>query len=301
MALDEDLGKILQIPIQYNEKLQLIEMQYDTEIKNKIDSLPEPFHTYYKKVKKWSSFHPEADVSKFHIPKGIMQSITKIKSKMMRLKIGGLKEDYGYSSGLKFDMGPVIQAIASGKGLTSKSRPFIRVTSDIQHSITILIDFSSSMKPYHEKVRESVYIFSEVISQLQLPFAIFGYSENFWIIKDFSDKWNIETKARLFSIEPKGMSPAGIAIDIASHFTQKVSEKGKILFVISDGLFDNRKLVRLSVSNARKLGIILIGISTCFNIDDLFPIAIVETENLNTIWSRDSFMRLYSKEFQSVY
>jgi hypothetical protein len=299
MVMSDELARIQ--PRQINPKFRQVEMLFDTDIKNRLDSIPEPFHTYYLKVKKWNAQYPEADINQFKLPTGIMNSINTVKQKMMQLKIGGLREEFGFSAGSKFKLDIVIQSIASGRGLTSRTRPFIRVTSEILHSITLLLDFSSSMKPYHQKIRESVYIISEVLNRLRLPFAIFGYSEKFWIIKNFADKWNIETKARLFTLKPAGMSPAGIAIDVAGNITRRSAEKGKIMFVITDGLFDDRIQAKLAVKSARKAGVVTVGISTSLDIHDVFPINILETENLNEVWSQDSFMRLYSKQFHSDY
>ncbi len=299
MVMSDELARIQ--PRQINPKLQQVEMLFDTDIKNRLDSIPEPFHTYYLKVKKWTAQYAEADINQFQLPTGIMNSINTVKRKMMQLKIGGLREEFGFSAGSTFKLDVVIQAIASGRGLTSRTRPFIRVTSDILHTVAILVDFSSSMRPYYQKVRESVYIISEVFNRLRLPFAIFGYSEKFWIIKNFTDKWNIETKARLFTLKPTGMSPAGIAIDVAANITRRAAEKGKIMFVITDGLFDDRVQAKLAVKSARKAGVVTIGVSTSLDIHDVFPINILETQNLNEVWSQDSFMRLYSKQFQSDY
>ncbi len=297
MVMSEDLSS-LQFKHR-DPKLQLIELLFNTEIKNRMDSVPEPFHTYYRNVKKWAAAYPDADLEQFKIPLGVQSSINNVRLKMSQLKIGGLKEEFGFSSGSKFQLDVVIQAIASGRGLTSKSRPFVRVTSDIQHSVTLLLDVSSSMKQWHKKVRESTYILGEVLDRLRLPFAIYGFSEKFWIIKHFSNKWDIQSKARLFALQSSGMSPAGLALDLASHITQQVSEKGKVLFVITDGLFENRVLAKLAVKSARKAGIVVIGISTCADISEIFPINILETESLNEIWSKDYFMRIYTKEFHS--
>ncbi len=299
--MGDELSKIPFRQRQNLAKLHVAERVFNTDIKNILDALPEPFHTYYTKVKNWDAFHPDVDPKSFRPPKGIISAVSKIKSKMMQLKIGGLKEHFGYTSGVKFDMNTVVQSIASGRGLSSRSRPFIRVTSEIMHAAAFLIDFSSSMKKHFKKIRESVYVFSEVFNGLHLPFGIFGYSEKFWIIKNFEERWNLATKARLFGLEPFGISPAGIAIDVAGAAIQKVSQKGKILFVITDGMFDDRKRVKFAVEAIMKMGIVIIGISTCFDIKDVFPISILETENLDKIWIRDSFMRLYSKIFQSEY
>ncbi len=299
MAMGEALKKLMQEPEDYDTRLQITEMQFNTEIKNILDTLPDPYQTYLRKVKKLKAVYPRAKIEKFQMPEGVMNAINDIKSKMIRLKIGGLKEEYGFSSGIKFDLGTVIQAIASGKGLTSKDRPFIKVKSDIEHAITILVDFSSSMKAYEKQIRESVFIFSEVLDKLQLSFSIFGFSDKFWIIKNFNNKWNLDAKARLFSLEPSGMSPAGIAMDVAGSIMRKVSEKGKIMFVLTDGFFDNRIHAKLAVKEIRKSGIVIIGISTFADMSDVFPICMVETENLNQIWSQDSFMRIYSREFHS--
>ena len=297
--MGDALRKLMQDPAVYNARLQITEMQFNSEIKNILDTMPEPYQTYLRKVKKFKAVYPPADLEKFRMPEGIMNAINDVKTKMMQLKIGGLKEEYGFSSGIKFDLGTVIQAIASGKGLTSRDRPFIKVRSDIEHAVTLLVDFSSSMEVYEKEIRESVFIFSEVLDKLQLTFSVFGFSDKFWIIKDFDDKWNLEAKARLFSLKPSGMSPAGIAIDVAGSMTRKVSDSGKIMFVLTDGFFDNRIQVKLAVKEIQKGGIAIIGISTFADMSDVFPICMVETENLNQVWSQDSFMRIYSREFHS--
>ena len=298
MVMGDALKKIMQ-PEDYNARLQITEMQFNTEIKNILDTMPEPYQTYLRKVKKLKAVYPPADLDKFKMPEGVMNSINDLKRKMMQLKIGGLREEYGFSSGIKFDLGTVIQAIASGKGLTSKDKPFIKVKSDIEHAVTILVDFSSSMAAYEKQVRDAVFVFSEVLDKLQLSFSVYGFSDKFWIIKNFDNKWNLEAKARLFSLKPAGMSPAGIAIDVTGAMMRKVSEKGKIMFVITDGFFDNRIQAKLAVKEIRKAGIVILGISTFSDMSDVFPICMVETENLNQIWSQDSFMRIYSREFHS--
>ncbi len=301
MIMGDDLKKIKFKSSKNITKLLVSEKLFNTEIKNRFDSIPEPFQTYLKRVKKWKAIHVEPELAKFKPPKGIISAISKVKSKMTQLKIGGLKEEHGFTSGVKFSMSTVVQALASGRGLTSRSRPFIRLRSDITHSITILIDFSSSMQKNFNKVRESVYIFAEVLNGLRLPFSIYGFGDKFFIIKDFSEGWNNETKARLYTLEPFGISPAGIAIDVAGSISQKMSEKGKIMFVITDGAFDDRTQTKLSVESVKKSGVVVIGISNRFDIKDVFPICMVETENLNEIWYKDYFMRLYSRVFQSDY
>ena len=287
------------VPGQGNGKLLSIEAKYNAEIKNLIDALPEPYHTYLYKVKKWRAIHPLADITNFSIPKGISNDLNKTRMKLMQLKIGGLKEEYGFSSGIKFNLGTVVQAIASGRGLSSRDKPFIRLTSNITHSVTLLIDFSSSMGSHINKVKDSVYIFCDVLNRLQLSFGVFGYSEKFWIIKDFNEKWNLDVKSRLFGLEAKGMAPEGIAINTAGSMTQRMIEKGKIMFVITDGIFENRVQAKRAVQSVRKSGVVVVGISTFSDISDVFPINIVAHEGLNEIWSKDSFMRIYKNEFHS--
>ena len=100
MVMSEDLSQF--IPKQRDAKLQLVEMLFNTEIKNRLDSIPEPFHTYYQKVKKWTARYPDADFDQLSLPIGLQSSINTVKTKLSQLKIGGLKEEYGYSSGSKF-------------------------------------------------------------------------------------------------------------------------------------------------------------------------------------------------------
>ncbi len=287
------------LPGSKNPKEHVVELIINHEIKNVLDAVPEPFHTYLARVKKWRAVHPSGDPSRFQAPKGVSNDINEAKMKLSQLKIGGLKEVYGFSSGVKFSMAAVIQAIASGKGLTSKDRPFIKVKSDITHSVTILVDFSASMAQHVDKVKESVFVVSEVLSKMQLSFCVLGFSENLWIIKDFSEKWDLESRARLYNLAASGMSPAGPAISVAGAITQKAIEKGKVMFVITDGLFDDPVQVKLAVQSVRKKDIIIVGISIFANIGDVFPIVIHRPDNLNGLWSTDALMRIYSREFQS--
>ena len=302
MTMSDGLKKVKFKTKQNIAKLLVSEKLFNTEIKNRLDSIAEPFQTYLRRVKKWKAVHVEADGKKLKPERNVLGAISKVKAKMNQLKIGGLKEEHGFTSGVKFSMSTVVQAIASGRGLTSRSRPFIRIKSDhITHSITILIDFSSSMRKNFEGVRESVYIFAEVLNGLRIPFSIYGFGDKFFIIKEFNEGWNNEIKSRLFTLQPFGISPAGIAIDVAGSITQKMSEKGKIMFVITDGAFDDRKQAKLSVETVKKSGVVVIGISTRYDIREIFPINLQETESLHEIWNRDSFMRLYSRVFQSEY
>lgn len=284
-----------------NAKLLSIEALYNAEIKTFLEAMPEPYHTYLYKVKKWRAVHPRADISNFSIPKGITNDLNKTRMKLMQLKIGGLREEYGFSSGVKFNLRTVVQAIASGRGLSSRDKPFLRLTSNITHSVTLLIDFSSSMASQIDKVKESVYIFSEVLDRLQLSFGVFGYSEKFWIIKHFNEKWDLDAKSRLFGLEARGMSPEAIAINTAGSMTQNMIDKGKIMFVISDGLFENRLQAKRAVQGVRKSGVVVVGVSTFADVSDVFPANIIVHDDLNEIWAHDSFMRIYKNEFHSEY
>ncbi|MBD3187029.1 VWA domain-containing protein [Candidatus Bathyarchaeota archaeon] len=284
-----------------NVKLQSTEMLYNTEIKGIIDALPEPWHTYLLRVKQFQAKHPVADISGYSKPKEITGDINKTRLRLMQLKIGGLKEEYGFSSGVKFDLGIIVQAIASGRGLSSRDKPFIRLTSDITHSVTILIDCSTSMEKYMKSIKESVHVFCEVLNGLQLSFTLLGYGEQFWIVKDFAEKWDLEAKARLSSLEARGMAPESIAIKVAGNVSRNAIEKGKVMFVITDGIFENRIHAKRSVQAVRKDGIVIIGVSVLAQIGDVFPVNIVERDDLNSIWARDALMRIYSREFQSDY
>ncbi|MBD3351864.1 MAG: hypothetical protein GF364_10295 [Candidatus Lokiarchaeota archaeon] len=284
-----------------NTKEQTVELMFNSEIKNYVDILPEPFRTYLSRVKKWEAMHPPANIEEFSAPKHVINHINNIRMRMMQLKIGGLKEEYGFSSGVKFKLSTVIQAIASGKGLSSKDRPFLRLTSDIKHSVTLLVDFSTSMLKYIDEIKQSVYVFAEVLSKLQLSFGVYGYSNYLWIIKDFSEKWDLKSKSRLFGLEAKGMGPESIAINVAGIMTQRKIEKGKVMFVLTDGIFENRLQVRSVVQSLRKCGILVIGISLFADISDVFSINIRNIEDLNEIWCHDTLMRIYSREFHSDY
>ena len=73
------------------------------------------------------------------------------------------------------------------------------------------------------------------------------------------------------------------------------------MFVISDGIFEDRLQAKRAVQSVRKNGIVVVGISTFADVSDVFPANMVVHEGLSEIWSTDSLMRIYKNEFHSDY
>ena len=176
-----------------------------------------------------------------------------------------------------------IQAIAS----ESKTVDIFEQEAARRHdeAWVMLIDNSTSMKAKFDQIRELVACISECADVLTGgggEWALYGFDNNFSIIKDFKEKFSQDVKARIGGLESGGLSFIPDAIMLATKMLLQDSAERKYIFVFTDGQsagyekIDNK--LRESIKTAERLGVSVIGVGLSPNISKYFKTCCSSTE-----------------------
>jgi Mg-chelatase subunit ChlD len=115
-------------------------------------------------------------------------------------------------------------------------------------AVAVLLDVSGSTgeevddkKKMIDFAKAAAYILAEGLSAAGDEFGIFGFTgagrENaeYYILKDFSEKWDEKSKNSLFGVSPGSSTRIGVALRHTGRKLGKVSCKKKIIILITDG------------------------------------------------------------------
>ncbi len=144
-------------------------------------------------------------------------------------------------------------------------------------SCLILADLSLSTEGYInddqrviDVIRDSLFIFSEALNQLQDAFAIYGFSSvrnshvRYHILKQFEERYSPVIRGRLSRIKPGFYTRMGAAIRQSSHILKDRPSAHRVMLILSDGKpndldqYEGRyglEDTRQAIIEARKLGI----------------------------------------------
>lgn len=153
----------------------------------------------------------------------------------LRLVKNVLDETYGHESG-QVDTQAAMQVIASGNIRTDV---FMR-DEPIQknEAWAILIDASKSTSSFSNEFKGIATCLAEVSNEL-IPvsdqWAIFSFNNSFQIIKDFSEEYSIESKARIGGIEQRNKTLLPDAMIVAYKALLSKPVDNRIMIVASDG------------------------------------------------------------------
>lgn len=176
-----------------------------------------------------------------------------------------------------------IQAIAS----ESKNTDVFEQETSRRHdeAWVMLIDNSTSMKAKFNQIKELVACVSEsadVLTGSGGEWAVYGFDNNFSIIKDFKEKFGQDVKARIGGLESGGLSFIPDAIMLATRMLLQDSAERKYVFVFTDGQssgyekIDNK--LQESIKTAQRLGVNVIGVGLSNNISKYFKTSCSSTE-----------------------
>ena len=149
----------------------------------------------------------------------------------------------------------------------------------------ILMDNSTSMKARFDQMKEFAACVSECADVLTGgggEWALYGFDNNFSIIKDFKEKFNQDVKARIGGLESGGLSLIPDAIMLATRMLLQESAERKYIFVFTDGQssgyekIDNK--LRDAIKTAERLGVNVIGVGLSHNISKYFKTYCSSTE-----------------------
>jgi len=189
--------------------------------------------------------------------------IRRILHRLRLLKnVGG--EDFRQESGF-VDLQEAIQVIASKSQRTDIfAREELQTRED---AWSILIDASHSLNMFRGEVRGIALCLAEVAKMLildQNSWGIYAFNNKFYVIKDFSEKFDARVKARIGGLSHGGLTYLPDAILLAAQALTRRLEEARVLVVVSDffpaGYEGADEKLKENVRKIEHMGVGIIGI-----------------------------------------
>lgn len=176
--------------------------------------------------------------------------------------VGG--EDFRQESGF-VDLQEAIQVIASKSQRTDIfSREELQTRED---AWSILIDASHSLSMFKGEVRGIALCLAEVAKQLildQNSWGMYAFNTKFYVIKDFSEKFDTRVRARIGGLSHGGLTYLPDAILLAAQALTKRLEEARVLVVVSDffpaGYEEAEEKLKENIKKIERMGVGIIGI-----------------------------------------
>jgi len=135
------------------------------------------------------------------------------------------------------DLQEVIQAISGDK---ANYNMFIRDDYLTKNEAWgILLDMSSSLKPFSVTTKEMALCLGEVAKELMAGegnWGLYAFSNKFTVVKDIGEEYNANVKARIGGLTKGGLSYIPDALQLGAQIVTSAGKEHNYLFVISDGL-----------------------------------------------------------------
>ncbi|MEM3824473.1 MAG: vWA domain-containing protein [Candidatus Bathyarchaeia archaeon] len=207
---------------------------------------------------------PTEDYAEFQRRRELLgSSIRRILHQLRLLKnISG--EDFKQESGF-VDLQEAIQVIAS-----KSQRTDIFVREELQtreDAWSILIDASHSLNMFKGEVRGIALCLAEVARLLilnQNSWGMYAFNNKFYIIKDFTEKYDARVRARIGGLTYGGFTYLPDAILLAAQALKGKLEEARMLVVVSDffpaGYEDAEEKLKENIKKVEKMGVGVIGI-----------------------------------------
>ncbi len=152
------------------------------------------------------------------------------------------------SHGDDVDIDALVEALATSRdGSEMTDRLYTRLhRTDRNIAVVFMVDMSGSTKGWiNDAERESLVLLAETLETLGDRYAIYGFSGmarkrcELFKIKEFSESYNDEVKARISGIRPQDYTRMGFAIRHLTKLLQEIDAKTRILVTLSDGKPDD--------------------------------------------------------------
>jgi hypothetical protein len=176
--------------------------------------------------------------------------------------VGG--EDFRQESGF-IDLQEAIQVIASKSQRTDIfAREELQTRED---AWSILIDASHSLNMFKGEVRGVALCLAEVARMLildQNSWGMYAFNNKFYVIKDFSEKFDTCVKARIGGLTYGGFTYLPDAVLLAAQALTKRLEEARVLVVVSDffpaGYEGAEEKLKENIKKVERMGVGVIGI-----------------------------------------
>ena len=152
------------------------------------------------------------------------------------------------SDGDGIDIDALVEALADARDGSELSERLFTRMHRVERNIAVIfmVDMSGSTKGWiNDAERESLILLCEALESLGDRYAIYGFSGmarkrcEIYRIKEFSENYNDEIKARISGIEAKDYTRMGFAIRHLTKILNEVDARTRILITLSDGKPDD--------------------------------------------------------------
>jgi hypothetical protein len=207
---------------------------------------------------------PTEDYTEFQRRREILGGpIRRILYRLRLLKnVGG--EDFRQESGF-VDLQEAVQVIAS-----KSQRTDIFMREELQtreDAWSILIDASHSLNMFKGEVRGIALSLAEVAKMLildQNSWGMYAFNNKFYVIKDFSEKYDSRVRARIGGLTHGGFTYLPDAVLLAAQALTKRLEEARVLVVVSDffpaGYEGAEEKLKENIKKIERMGVGVIGI-----------------------------------------
>jgi len=103
----------------------------------------------------------------------------------------------------------------------------------------ILLDMSSSLKPFSVASKELALCLAEVAKELMAGegnWGLYAFSNKFVVVKDIGEEYSANVKARIGGLSKGGLSYIPDALQLGAQILTSAGKEHNYLFVISDGI-----------------------------------------------------------------
>ncbi|MEM2780875.1 MAG: vWA domain-containing protein [Candidatus Bathyarchaeia archaeon] len=207
---------------------------------------------------------PVEDYAEFQRRKELLGSPARRILHQLRLLKNISGEDFKQESGF-IDLQEAIQVIAS-----KSQRTDIFVREELQtreDAWSILIDASQSLNMFKGEVKGIALCLAEVARLLilnQNSWGMYAFNNKFYIIKDFSERYDARVRARIGGLTHGGFTYLPDAILLAAQALKGRLEEARVLVVVSDffpaGYDDAEEKLKEVIKKVERMGVGIIGI-----------------------------------------
>lgn len=207
---------------------------------------------------------PTEDYAEFQRKRELLSSPIRRIMHQLRLLKNVSGEDFKQESGF-VDLQEAIQVIAS-----KSQRTDIFVREELQtreDTWSILIDASHSLNMFKGEVRGIALCLAEVAKTLilnQNSWGMYAFNNKFYIIKDFSERYDAHIRARIGGLTHGGFTYLPDAVLLAAKALTGRLEEARVLVVVSDffpaGYEGAEEKLKENIKKIERMGIGIIGI-----------------------------------------
>ncbi|MGB9853809.1 MAG: cobaltochelatase CobT-related protein [Candidatus Bathyarchaeales archaeon] len=207
---------------------------------------------------------PKEDYAEFQRKRELLSSPIRRIMHQLRLLKNVSGEDFKQESGF-VDLQEAIQVIAS-----KSQRTDIFVREELQtreDTWSILIDASHSLNMFKCEVRGIALCLAEVAKTLilnQNSWGMYAFNNKFYIIKDFSERYDAHVRARIGGLTHGGFTYLPDAVLLAAKALTGRLEEARFLVIVSDffpaGYEGAEEKLKESIKKIERMGIGIIGI-----------------------------------------